>query len=176
MNREQRETQREMNEVLKVNIGAGRERFKGWKSLDLPPEENATFTAKAGDVTLTPDIVAELPVLPFDNESVSMLRMRDFATDYEWGFGRQQWSKSQKLLGEELYRVLKKGGKLIVIDVPGTFAWLSQYFRRVSVHTGGRPAWLSEKQWLSASEAWSKEMPKFRKTGGRFVVTTYVKD
>lgn len=140
-------------EELKVNLGAGRERFKGWRSLDLPPEANVSFEAAEGDVTLTPDIVSELPRIPLGSGSVSVFRSKDLLMDYH----AEGYSISR--LGREVRRVLRKGGRMITIEVPGFERALSPHLRVVSVVPGALIPYMQEEE-----------------PGSRFFVTVYVKD
>ena len=133
--------------ALKVNVGAGREKIKGWVSFDLPPEENVTYT----DVGVTPDIVGDAMDLPFEDDSVDILRTRDLLMDFE-----AEEAGRLPALAREFYRVLKPGGRLITIEIRGFHRKFSGPLRIESIRKGGRVPYLPR--------------------GGRFLVTTYVKD
>lgn len=157
---------------MRINLGAGRERFKGWKSLDLPPEENVSFKDPKGDITLTPDIVSRLPSIPVPSRSVDMLRTKDLLMDYQMLGSDYPIEKSMSLLGHEIRRVLKRGGRLITIEHPSLSKAFSPYLRIVSIVPGATPHYLKgmSKEEREA-EGIEEEVP-----GGRFLVTTYVKD
>jgi len=119
-----------MNKNLKVNLGAGGERIRGWKSLDLPVDAPGRKV-----VDLTPDIVATLPKIPLPSNSVSMFRSKDLLMDYQM-FSDLPFKQSIDKLGREIRRVLKSGGKLITIEQPELSRALAKYLRIVSVVPG----------------------------------------
>ena len=171
MTKTQKEVLEEMNEELKINLGAGRERLKGWKSLDVNPKSppkrvDTTYGALSTDDL--PDIVSVLPKIPVPSGSVNMLRSRDLLMDYESaGF-------SIARLGREIRRVLKKGGKMITIEVPGFERSLSPYLRVVSVVPGGVAPYFKgmSKEGLKEEGIEWGAVPG----GHRYLVTTYIKD
>ncbi len=89
-----------------VNLGAGRERIPGFLRLDMPAEESLTYDVSE---ELTPDIVAELPNLPFDDASIDVFRMKDVLIYLE--------EEEHETLAKEVHRALKPGGYFIVIEL-----------------------------------------------------------
>jgi len=112
---------------LKVNLGAGFERVPGFLSLDMLPEESITYEKGAMP---KPDIVAEMPDLPFDDESVDVFRMRDVLVEQDLPF--------QKLLGREVKRCLKPGGLFVVIEHEGFKRAFSPLLKMKSSEQGGK--------------------------------------
>ena len=136
-------------EGLRINLGAGAERIKGWKSLDLPPENVAEFGLMRPEGVLTPDIVATLPHIPLPVNSVAAYRSRDLLMHYaEEGLDFAE-------LGREIKRTLKPGGVLITIENKGFERKLGRWLRIASIVPGRRVPYKPET---------------------RFLVTTYVKD
>ena len=169
--------QKKMDEELKINLGAGHERFRGWKSLDIDPRNPSrrvdTTQAKGGELRAdeVPDIISVLPKIPVPTESVSMLRSKDLLMDYESaGF-------SIPRLGREIRRVLKKGGRVITIEVAGFERALKPYLRIVSVRPGSVAPYIKdmirEGGYKTDAELEEAEGVGF---GGRYFVTMYIKD
>ena len=123
-------------EGLKVNLGAGEEVIRGWKSFDLPPERNVTYD----NVTITPDFVGELPHLPFADNSVAAFRTRDLLMTYN----AEGYSMSE--LGREVYRCLKPGGKLVTIENPGFERAFGRWLRITSISLGRRVPYLPKRR------------------------------
>ena len=122
---------------IAVNLGAGMERLPGFRRLDMPPKEQmynydttvypaATITAE----NLTPDIIAELPNLPFPDGSVDVFRMRDVLIYLDL--------EDRKQLGRELRRCLKPGGTFIAIEHTGDERAFSRYLTIKSVERAGK--------------------------------------
>lgn len=146
--------------TLRVNLGAGKEVIKGWKSLDLPPEQNPSFE----DITLTPDIVADLPNIPLPDNSVSTFRTKDLLMDYQMA-SDLPINQSLDALGSEIRRCLKPGGRLITIEVPPLSKAFAKYLRVVSITPGALLPYFEKTPKRSHS-------PRAR----RFRVTVYVKE
>ena len=121
--------------MVKVNVGAGRESFPDWLSLDLQP--GTSLGGRLVDVS--PDLIGSAGSLPFDDDSIEALRTRDLLMDYHAMYGG-----SISALCREFHRVLRPGGKWIAIEVDGFATACKRYFDVKSVHKGGKIAYLAD--------------------------------
>lgn len=124
-------------EGLKVNLGAGGEKIPGWLGLDVPPERIPEFyEVEELEEEITPDITAELPNLPLEDESVAAFRMRDVLIYLNLPERRQ--------LGREVHRCLKPGGVFVTLEHIGDERVFKPWLRVVSIESGGRAVYGSQ--------------------------------
>lgn len=120
---------------MRLNVGAGRERFPGWFNLDLEPG----IGAGGSIVEVSPDVIGSADSLPFDDSTITTLRTRDLLMDYEAEYGG-----SLRSLIQEFYRVLKPGGRWIAIEVRPFSNLRTGLFEVSDVRLGGKISYMSD--------------------------------